>query len=315
MNLAIRRPNLSLLARLAGGSEKKARRRPRTGRRKTARVAPTYPIGREAAQALGAPVRRRRSYTIPLPDELGAEISIPALPQLRIGQRTLTVLLLLAWLMTVQRAWASDELRISNVKVEGAGLLSEAQIESIARMSGSHLFTIDLQAAEQRLISYPEIDGANVRLEWPGNKITIEVEERRPIVEWHDGGKTWWLSASGVAFIQRQPYKAMVEVTSETPVLNISQEALEPAIDPEVLWSAVKLSEQLPYATNLTYNKDYGFGFDDPRGWEVRFGHSGDIDTKVKVYEAIALTLVEKGQGAFLVSVEDPSSPYYKLTR
>ena len=30
---------------------------------------------------------------------------------------------------------------------------------------------------------------------------------------------------------------------------------------------------------------------------------------------AIALSLVEKGQGAFLVSVEDPSSPYYRTTR
>jgi hypothetical protein len=35
----------------------------------------------------------------------------------------------------------------------------------------------------------------------------------------------------------------------------------------------------------------------------------------VKVYESIALSLAERGQGAFLVSVEDPASPYYKLTR
>ena len=45
------------------------------------------------------------------------------------------------------------------------------------------------------------------------------------------------------------------------------------------------------------------------------FGDRGDIDTKVKVYEAIALSLVERGLAAVLVSVEDPVSPYYKLTR
>ena len=275
----------------------------------------THPIGREAAQALGNPVRRRRSYTIPLPDELGAEINIPALPELRVGRRTLTLLLLLAWLMTVHQAWVSNDFRINDITVEGAGLLSEAQVESIARLKGSHVFGLDTGAAEQRLVAYPEIDAAEVRLSWPGNQVTIQVEERRPIVEWHDGGKTWWLSAAGVAFIQRNPYKAMVEVTSTEPVLAISQEALEPAIDPEVLWSAVSLSEQLPYATNLTFNPDHGFGFEDPRGWNVLFGHSGDIDTKVKVYEAIALSLVEQGLGAVLVSVEDPGSPYYKLTR
>jgi hypothetical protein len=250
-----------------------------------------------------------------LPDELGAEISLPAFPRLRLGQRTLTLLLLLAWLMTAHRAWVSDQFRINDISVEGGGLLSAAQIDSIARIRGSHVFTMDPGTAEERLVSYPEIDAAEVRLQWPGNKVTIQVEERRPIVEWHDGGKTWWLSASGVAFIQRQPYKAMVEVSSSEPVLDISQEALVPAIDPEVLWSAVMLSEQLPYATNLTYSLDHGFGFDDPRGWEVLFGDRGDIDTKVKVYEAIALSLVERGLGAVLVSVEDPVSPYYKLTR
>jgi len=264
---------------------------------------------------LGAPVRRRRTYTIPLPDELGAEISIPALPRLGIGRRTLTLLLLLAWLLTARRAWISEEFRINDVTVEGAGLLSEAQIESIARLNGSHIFALDPQAATQRLVSYPEIDAAEVRLQWPGNKVTITVEERRPIVEWHDGGKTWWLSASGVAFIQRQPYKAMVEVTSLEPVLEISQDALVPAIDPELLWSAVTLSEQLPYATDLTYSADHGFGFDDPRGWNVIFGQGGDMDTKVAVYEAIALSLVEQGLNAVEVSVEDPASPYYKLTR
>ncbi len=320
MSLAVRRPRLSILGRFSGGSPRRARRRSRTARRTprrsaSTRIPLTYPIGREAAQALGAPVRRRRTYTIPLPDELGAEISIPALPRLGIGRRTLTLLLLLAWLLTARRAWTSDEFRINDVTVEGAGLLSEAQIESIARLNGSHIFALDPQAATQRLVSYPEIDAAEVRLQWPGNKVTITVEERRPIVEWHDGGKTWWLSASGVAFIQRQPYKAMVEVTSLEPVLEISQDALVPAIDPEVLWSAVTLSEQLPYATDLTYSADHGFGFDDPRGWNVIFGQGGDMDTKVAVYEAIALSLVEQGLNAVEVSVEDPASPYYKLTR
>ncbi|MFV2042738.1 MAG: cell division protein FtsQ/DivIB [Anaerolineales bacterium] len=320
MSLAVRRPRLSILGRFSGGSPRRARRRSRTARRSprrsaSTRIPLTYPIGREAAQALGAPVRRRRTYTIPLPDELGAEISIPALPRLGIGRRTLTLLLLLAWLLTARRAWISEEFRINDVTVEGAGLLSEAQIESIARLNGSHIFALDPQAATQRLVSYPEIDAAEVRLQWPGNKVTITVEERRPIVEWHDGGKTWWLSASGVAFIQRQPYKAMVEVTSLEPVLEISQDALVPAIDPELLWSAVTLSEQLPYATDLTYSADHGFGFDDPRGWNVLFGQGGDMDTKVAVYEAIALSLVEQGLNAVEVSVEDPASPYYKLTR
>ena len=130
MSLAIRRPRLSILGRVSGGSPKGGRRRSRSARRTTrrgpsGRIPLTYPIGRAAAQALGSPVRRRRRYTIPLPDELGTEISLPALPKLGLGQRTLTLLLLVVWLMAVRRAWVGDQFRIKDVTVEGAGLLSE----------------------------------------------------------------------------------------------------------------------------------------------------------------------------------------------
>lgn len=194
-------------------------------------------------------------------------------------------------------------------------MMSDAQIESIARLKGSHVFTLDPTAAEQRLTEHSEIDAADVQLRWPGNRVTIQLEERRPVVEWSDGGKTWWLSASGVAFIQRESYKAMVRVTSQEPVLNISEEALEPAIAPEVLWSAVKLSEHMPFAADLTYSASHGFGLEDPRGWTAYFGLVGDMDTKVGVYDALALSLTEKGLNPELVSVEDPFAPYYRLTR
>ena len=309
MALAVRRPRLSLGRRRP--VRERARLRRTTESRRHSTIAPGFGGGIGAQGS----VRRRRRHALSLPGELGAEISLPALPKFRLGPRTITALLIGAWLLTAQRAWANDRLRVAEVTIEGASLMSDAQIDSIAGLRGSHLFTVDPRAAEERLVAYPEIDGARVQVKWPGNRVAIEVEERRPIVKWHDGGKTWWLSASAVAFIQREPYKAMVEVTSEEPVLNISQDALQPAVEPEVLWTAVKISEQLPYATELTYNQADGFGFQDPHGWRVIFGQGGDIETKVNVYRAIALSLAERGLNVELVSVQDPASPYYRLTR
>lgn len=271
-------------------------------------------LRRERRTAARKKTTRRRAYTVALPHEMGAEASLPALPIVRYGPRTLTLLLLIGWALLAHRMWTSDDFAIRAAAVEGAELMSAAQVQSIARLRGRSIFAVDPTAIEQRLTSYAEIDSAEVEVAWP-NRVTITIQERRPIVAWDDAGVTWWLSESGVAFIQRGDLAPPVSVRAEEPVLDISQDALEPAIDPEILWSAVSLVERLPYAGDLSYSPEYGLAFDDPRGWRVIFGMRGDAEFKIEVYEAIADLLVDSGAAVEIVSVEDPSSPYYKLAR
>ncbi len=257
---------------------------------------------------------RRRAHTVALPHEMGAEASLPALPVVRYGPRALTLILLVGWAFLAHRMWTSNEFAIRAAAVEGAELMSVAQVQSIAGLRGRSIFEVDPGAIERRLTSYAEIDAAEVQVSWP-NQVTIDIQERRPIVEWDDGGATWWLSESGVAFIQRGADAPLVKVRAEQPVLDISQDALEPAIDPHILWGAVSLVERMPYAFDLSYSPEHGLAFDDPRGWRVEFGMDGDVDFKIEVYEAIADMLVDTGAVVDIVSVEDPSSPYYKLAR
>jgi hypothetical protein len=44
----------------------------------------------------------------------------------------------------------------------------------------------------------------------------------------------------------------------------------------------------------------------------VYFGEQGDMAFKVRVYEAIAAHLLERGYPATLISVEDISATYYR---
>jgi len=297
-------------------------------RRRRARIAP---VGERAARPRrksaagpwpantarphgGRAARPRRRRTLALPVEVGAELSLPALPALRMGPRALTAVLLGLWALTIHAAWTGARFEITDIRIEGAKLMSEAQVRSIARLRGLPSLAVDPQAVEQRLESYAEIDGAEVRVRWP-NQVTIEIQERRPIVEWQDGTQVWWLNASGVAFIQREPYPGLVRVVAEQPVLEIDEDALLPAILPEVLWEAVAVAEQLPHIGDLTYSPIHGIGFEDPRGWKVIVGQGGDLDTKLQVYAAITAQLMERGVKVQLVNVEDPSTPYYKVMR
>ena len=262
----------------------------------------------------GTTARPRRRRTLALPVEVGAELSLPALPALRLGPRALSAVLLGLWALTIHAAWTGARFKITEIGIEGTKLMSEAQVRSIAHLRGLPSFAVDPQAVEQRLESYAEIDGAQVRVRWP-NQVTIEVQERRPIVEWQDGTQVWWLNASGVAFIQREPYPGLVRVVAEQPVLEIDEDALLPAILPEVLWEAVTVAEQLPHIGDLTYSPIHGIGFEDPRGWTVTVGQGGDLDAKLEVYAALTGQLMEDGVKVLSVNIEDPSAPYYKVMR
>jgi len=133
------------------------------------------------------------------------------------------------------------------------------------------------------------------------------------MIEWDDDGQTWWLSADGVAFLKRGDLDNLIQVTAEEPSLRIQRDPMAPVIDPETLWAAGALLAQVPEVGGLEYHPDHGYGFTDPvGGWQAYFGHGGDMVLKMQLYRRIAEVLTQRGIEAELVSVEDPSAPYYR---
>ncbi len=254
--------------------------------------------------------RLRRRYDLAIPSELGAEVRLPAIPMLSIGARWLSLLLLGLTLWGIYRLYSDPAFRTAPASVEGASLLSPAQIRSIAQVEDAPAVLLDPHAAEQRLLAHPEISAARVSVGWP-NQVRVEVVERLPMVEWNDGGRVWWLSADGIAFLTREDRPGLVRVFSPTPVLNIREDPLEAVLAPEILLAASVLSAQLPEDAELTYDPDHGLGFEDRRGWTANFGVSGDMVMKLRLYQAIAQELEDRNVAASVVSVENPSAPFY----
>ena len=297
---------------LVGRALGRTRTRAEEARRRRARI--RHQAEGDRRPPVRGATRPRRRRTLSLPVEMGAEVSLPALPSIRFGPRATSAVLLALWSLTVYGAWTSGRFEVGQVAIEGAKLLTEAQIRSIARLRDLPSFAVDPQAVKERLESHAEIDAAEVRVRWPAT-VMIRVQERRPILEWKDGPRVWWLNAAGVAFIQREPVPGLVRVVSEEPVLQIDDNALLPAVAPQVLWEAVSLAERMPHLGDLTYSRTHGLGFEDPRGWYVVVGQGGDLEAKLRLYEALAAVLEEREERVELISVEDLSSPYYKLTR
>ena len=143
--------------------------------------------------------RTRRRLDVVLPTGVGVEAHLPAIPSIRIGPRLLTILLLASMILAFARVLTSNDFYVEQAKVLGNKLLSNAQTRSMAQVDGNLIFNIDPQQVVDQLKQNPEILSAEVDISWP-NQVEISLVEREPVVEWHDAGRTWWMSADGVAF-------------------------------------------------------------------------------------------------------------------
>jgi hypothetical protein len=124
-------------------------------------------------------------------------------------------------------------------------------------------------------------------LKWP-NRVEISLQEHQPSVEWNDGGRIWWLSADGTAYIQHGIQSDLTQVTSADPILNLDGNANDPVIDPGLLSAVDVLSKHMPEVSSWQFDPDHGLSFDDVRGWQAYFGEGGDMRMKVRIYNTIA---------------------------
>jgi hypothetical protein len=250
-------------------------------------------------------------FELAVPAEIGAALRLPALPAFRAGARVLSVSLTLALAWLLVSAFRPGRFWLERAQVSPTALLSESQVRSIADVDGRPIFLISPAEARARLMTQPEIQSARVVVHWP-NRVELLIDERRPMVEWDDAGRVWWLSADGIAFLQHGDLDNLIRITAAEPSLHVSRDPLAPVLDPEALWAAGALLAQIPEATGLEYHPDYGFGFTDPKGWQAYFGTGGDMVLKVQLYRKISEVLVQRGIAAEVVSVEDPAAPFYR---
>ena len=256
--------------------------------------------------------RTRRRLDFALPSGIGVEARLPAIPSVRIGPRLLTIFLLASMLLAFVRLLTSNDFYVEQAKVLGNKLLSNAQTRSMAQVDGNLIFNIDPQRVVDQLMQYPEILSAEVNINWP-NQVEISLVEREPVVEWHDAGRTWWMSADGVAFIQHGSWPDIVKVSAQAPVLQVFEDPLVPVIKPEVLSAAVSLSANLPEIETFCYDPVYGLGIEESNGRVVHFGVEGDMTVKVQMYRQLVERLSARNRDRVEVFLMSQDHPFYRL--
>jgi cell division septal protein FtsQ len=282
--------------------------------RVTTRVKPsnTKPVRKPKQNA-----RRRFNIALHMPR---ADVRSISIPRPRLGWRLMSFVLVCLLGAGIYFAFERPELRVTEAQLSGNQMLTQAETNSVLNISGQPVFLLTPADLETRLrLTYPELASVRVNVSLP-NVVSVNVTERMPFIRWEQGGGYTWVAEDGIAFRPRGEMDGLISVValSAPPVEGGGSDLLTPApfISAEMVQALKGLAGHVPPGQAILYDKSYGFGWNDPRGWRVHFGTSAsDIEVKVRVYESMVDSLSQRGIRPALINVMYPTAPYYRMSQ
>jgi cell division protein FtsQ len=312
-------------------SQKKTR--PPASSRRVDRVAKRRSQHREASSpvpvmvrgdvmGLSSPLHRskkaRRRFDVAL-SAPGAEIRLPALPQIQFGWRLVSGLLVVALSVLLYYLWTLPLFQVANVEVSGLSRLNGRDINTVLNVANQPIFALDARKMKQKITSaFPEFSNVEVKLGLP-NVVQVDVVERLPLLKWHQEGRTTLVDANGFAFPERaleeKGPSVVVEATSVPPAIPVGEmkDASLQFLSVDMVSAILSMSAQVPAGSSLIYDAQHGLGWQEKQGWSVYFGDARDIDMKLNVYKTLLKQLKKDGISPALISVEYVHAPYYRL--
>jgi hypothetical protein len=293
-------------------------------------------LRRTPARRPPAKTRRRYDFALSVP---GAEMRLPALPQVHIGWRVVSAAIVAVLLAALYQLWNSPDFRVQEVGVTGLVRLTSADVMDALGIEEEPIFTISPSELEKNLkAAYPEFSSVSVDVGLR-NKVQITVEERLPILTWRQGDRIVLVDANGFAFPQREgapegpalTVQASGDLPAIEPVVEegaltaraltdgvsidgaSTERALSPVMSVEMVSAILSMSSQAPANAILVYDAQHGLGWKDAQGWDVFFGDLRDMGMKLSVYRALIERLQREDVHPVLISVEHVHAPYYRL--
>jgi len=290
----------------------------------TARPAP--PVTTRTRQDVVKPKRRparstRRRFQIALPLPRADTRSI-SIPRPRFGWRLLSFILSAVFGTALYFAFNLPQLRVTEAQLTGNQMLTPAEANSVLNVAGQPVFLLTPSELETRLrLNYPELVSVKVNVALP-NVVSVNVSERKPVIRWEQGGGYTWVAEDGVAFKPRGEMPGLISVVavSAPPVEGSGAQGDPltpvPFLSIEMVRALMGLTSHVPPGMSILYEAGMGFGWNDPRGWRVYFGTSAkDVELKMRVYESVVNSLMQRGIRPALINVTYPTAPYYRMSQ
>ena len=264
--------------------------------------------------------RRRYQAALSMP---GIQIHMPTitLPRFEVGWRLLSFFISLLLGAALYLAWTLPMFRAPTAQVTGYQRIQPDEINAVLDSARQPIFTLLPSDLEKRIRrNYPEVASAKVTLSLP-NIVSVNIVERQPVVLWQQNGAYTWIDENGVAFHPRGSADKLISVNalaSPPPGQPSADDALSPTpyVSEDMVKSIQILAPNVPSGSTLTYDSRYGLGWSDSRGWQAYFGSDAkDMTVRLRVYQMLVNSLLQRGIYPVFISVQYPNAPYYHLSQ
>jgi hypothetical protein len=264
--------------------------------------------------------RRRFHIALPAVPTARSNFRSISLPRPRFGWRFASFIITALLGTMIYLAFHLPQLRVTEAQVTGNQMLTPADVNSALNITGRPVFLLSPSDLETRLrLNYPELVSVRVDVSLP-NLVSVNLTERKPVIRWEQGDGYTWIAEDGVAFKPRGEIAGLISVVAESapPAGGSGADPLNPApfISTEMIEAVKGLAGHVPPGMSILYDARMGFGWNDPRGWRVYFGATGhDVELKMRVYESMVDSLMQRGIRPVLINVTYPTAPYYRMTQ
>jgi hypothetical protein len=258
---------------------------------------------------------RRFNIALGMPD---IHLHRPSAPRLYASWRLGSVFIVILLGVALYLLLSLPYFRVPSATVLGNNRLTREEIESVMGVLGQSIFTVQPEEVEARLrMNYPELLSAQVNVYLP-NHVYVTMTEREPVILWQQDEGITWIDATGVAFRPRGLVAGLVPVKGLVvpPAGALSGDdpfAPKPYMQKELVDSILLLAPHVPADTTMVFDRTYGLGWTDSRGWKSFFGTSADdMPLKVRVYQSLVDSLVNRGVSPTFINVMYPDAPFYR---
>lgn len=280
---------------------------------------------------------------------LGAntELKLRGVAVPRVGWRMLSLVILAAlgmllfWMLNAPQFTVSAE----RVTVNGISRIDKDSLLAHTGILNLPIFLVDPGQLTERLpVDVPALESVEVSVTL-GGELVIDAVERVPVVAWDQEmplpgmlEQVSWVDMQGrifpaigssenlvkVSANDAPPIPPSVLTAAEQAALDAAEEdeteifedeGKEQLLAPDLVQNLLVLAASLPEGSALVYDGTYGFGWEDPTfGWMVYFGkHLDQPELRLKIYQTVAATFLDKQRQPALISVAYLNAPYYRM--
>jgi hypothetical protein len=241
--------------------------------------------------------------------------------------RVLALALLVGAGWVVYDSASSDRFQVHSVRVQGNVLLSRAEVESVAAVTGANIFWVDRGQVVARLLDLPLVQRAEIRVALP-DTVEISIVERQPAAFWVSGDWSYLVDREGVILKAVDAETQQARACAGQPcdprlapmpiVAQLDAQPLTPGdhIDASALVASARLATLLPSVgvepLAFEWNHDSDLEVPTREGWRARFNDQGNVDQQVAALQSIRDQLTRTKVAAQVIDLRFGDRPYFR---